>query len=349
MSVRYIGSKARIVEAILDVIGDPVKESVLVDGFTGTGVVAEHAALRGWPVRLNDHLVCATTMAAARVTHHADVEFSSLGGYEQALAYLNETHHVEGFIWREYSPASSRHGDTERRYFTESNAGRIDGMRAQIASWQSQKRINEAETRLLVADLLGAVNACANIAGTYGCFLSSWSPIALRPILVTSRALLTRRVPVEVYTGDVLDLPIASTDVAYFDPPYTKRQYAAYYHVLETIAVGDKPVVSGVTGLRPWKDKASDYCYKTRALTTIIDLLATVNAERIILSYSSEGHVPLDELLEGLEPFGDSEVHRLGLIGRYRPNQAASNTAAAVSEYLIEFRKTRQASLAAVA
>ena len=38
--------------------------------------------------------------------------------------------------------------------------------------------------------------------------------------------------------GDVLDVQYEDGDVAYFDPPYTKRQYAAYYHILETIAAG---------------------------------------------------------------------------------------------------------------
>lgn len=34
-------------------------------------------------------------------------------------------------------------------------------------------------------------------------------------------------------------------DIAYEDPPYTKRQYGAYYHILETIAIGDEPEITG--------------------------------------------------------------------------------------------------------
>ena len=60
-------------------------------------------------------------------------------------------------------------------------------------------------------------------------------------------------------------MPIAESDVV-TRPADTKRQYAAYYHILETIAHGDEPVVEGITGLRPWKSKASDFCYKRRAL-----------------------------------------------------------------------------------
>ena len=112
-------------------------------------------------------------------------------------------------------------------------------------------------------------------------------------------------------------------DVAYFDPPYTKRQYAAYYHLLETIAVGDSPDVVGVTGLRPWQSLASDFCYKTKALKAISTLVAATPARRILLSYSSEGHVTLDALREALSAHGEVKVHDLGAIGRYRPNSVA--------------------------
>ncbi|MCZ5120468.1 DNA adenine methylase [Escherichia coli] len=30
-------------------------------------------------------------------------------------------------------------------------------------------------------------------------------------------------------------------DLCYIDPPYMKRQYAANYHILETLARGDEP------------------------------------------------------------------------------------------------------------
>lgn len=36
-------------------------------------------------------------------------------------------------------------------------------------------------------------------------------------------------------------------DVLYLDPPYNSRQYCSNYHVLETIARYDNPVLSGKT------------------------------------------------------------------------------------------------------
>ena len=69
MAVRYIGSKARVVDRILDIVGPPSAEGgYFVDAFTGTGAVAAAAAKAGWSVRINDNLFSATLLAAARVT-----------------------------------------------------------------------------------------------------------------------------------------------------------------------------------------------------------------------------------------------------------------------------------------
>lgn len=349
MAIRYIGSKARVADAILDVVGSPRPSSTFVDAFCGTGAVAEQAARRGWPLRINDTLTSATIIAAARVTDASAVPFAGLGGYEEAVVALNAVAPHEGFLWREYSPASRRLLDVERRYFTEANAAKLDSMRRQVRRWVESREVTAPEERLLIADLLAAVSAVANIAGTYGCFLRQFSTTAEQPIRVRARELFPYPVPLEVYNVDVLDVLTNDNDVVYFDPPYTKRQYAAYYHILETVAVGDEPQVAGITGLRPWQPKASDYCYKKRALGALVRLLDGVRARRVVLSYSSEGHVALDELEEHLEGLGKVTVHQLGQIGRYRPNQMASDTATSVSEFVIELIKPDEVRLGAVA
>ncbi|MGZ3459523.1 MAG: DNA adenine methylase, partial [Archangium sp.] len=196
--------------------------------------------------------------------------------------------------------------------------------------------------RLLLADLLAATNRVANIAGTYGCFLSHWLPQALEPLHLTTRGLFPHRIQSEILVGDVSAVPVAPEDLVYLDPPYTKRQYAAYYHILETIAVGDSPPVEGITGLRPWRDRASDFCYRTRALQALRNLVARLPARRVLLSYSSEGHVALDALMRELTRLGSVSVHELKLVGRYRPNQAASVAASVVSEYLLVIERSMQ-------
>lgn len=338
MSFRYIGSKSRVVEQIGAYIGYATS-GFFVDAFCGTGVVAEFAAELGWPIRLNDHLTSATNMAAARLISVKEVQFRALGGYDAAISTLNKSAPRRGFIWRQYSPASSHWLGFERRYFTEENAARIDGIRAQIAAWRENRTINRREELLLVADLLGAVNRVANIAGTYGCFLSSWIPQAGERLMLRRRDLKTRLTPIEISNVDALKVRISDDDLVYLDPPYTKRQYASYYHILETISKWDEPVVEGVSGLRPWRSLASDYCYKVRALKALTELISRIPARRILLSYSDEGHIDLPSLGAAVNKLGSVQVHELASIGRYRPNQKASAGRSCVREFLMAIHK----------
>jgi adenine-specific DNA-methyltransferase len=343
MSFRYIGSKARLVDRISTRIPDWAGQGRFVDAFCGTGAIAAAAASAGWPIHLNDHLISATTMAWARLISGPQAPFIGLGGYAAATEALNELEPVQGFIWREYSPASMQHVGIERRYFRESNAGRIDAIRIQIREWHDNNRITDIEERLLIADLLSAVNRVANIAGTFGCFMAKWTNQADEAIEIRPRELLNYFVDVTVSTKPVAELVVDPADLVYLDPPYTKRQYASYYHILETVAVGDSPQVEGVSGLRPWKDLASAFCYKTKALNAIESLVNGLTARRVLLSYSDEGHVPINQLKTALRTIGAVESHIVKKIGRYQPNRPNDEATSDVHEYLFEIKRVDSA------
>lgn len=336
MTFRYIGSKARVADTIAQHIGAPTGSRRFVDLFCGTGAVAEVAAKLGWDVHLNDHLQSAVTMAAGRLVTKSQARFSNFGGYRSAVDALNALPPEPGFIHFEYSPASAAHAGLERRYFTEYNAARIDAIRSKIAEWALEGMINEAEKLLLVADLLSATNRVANIAGTYGCFLSKWQKQAADPIELRPREQFVGDGRVTASVCDAKNCQVNTDDLVYIDPPYTKRQYASYYHILETITLGDKPVVEGVAGLRPWREKASDFCYRTRALGAFIELAGRLDVQRLLISYSDDAHIDIEALSSALREFGSVVPIQLMEIGRYRPNRTASAAAASVSEYLIQ-------------
>jgi adenine-specific DNA-methyltransferase len=335
VGIRYIGSKARIADEILDLVGRP-SGGRFVDAFSGTGSVAAKAANRGWAVTVNDSLRSAVSMSVGAVVGRHNVPFAQLGGYENAIAVLNTVAPKPGFLHAQYSPASIAAVGIERRYFTEVNAASLDAVRAGIATWASGGLITRVEEHLLLADLMQSANAVANISGTYGCFLKDWAPNALKRATLVARPLVDRFTDFEDSAVDVFELVVRPKDTVYFDPPYTKRQYSAYYHVLETLHAGDEPEVIGVTGLRPWRDRASEFSYKSRALGAITRLVECTPAERILLSYSNEGHVEQSRLLHSLRALGDIEVHPLQSIGRYRPNAKAAAAGNAVREYVID-------------
>jgi adenine-specific DNA-methyltransferase len=340
VSVRYIGSKARVADAILELAGRPAGGR-FVDAFCGTGSVAAAAAARGWRVTLNDSLPSAVAMSIGATVARDNVPFNAVGGYAAAVQTLNAVPGRPGFIHEAYSPASAASGSVERRYFTEANAARLDAMRAKVRAWSDAGNLTWVEEQVLLADLLKAANRVANISGTYGCFLKSWSATALRDVRVNARPLPEGATDLHGVVGDVFDLATTPQDTVYFDPPYTKRQYSAYYHLLETIHAGDAPEVGGVTGLRPWKDKASDFCYKTRALDALTRLVLGTTARKILLSYSNEGHVPREHLVNALSEAGKVTLHEVKTIGRYRPNAQASAGGDTVDEYVIEINPVR--------
>ena len=335
MSIRYIGSKARVVDSILEVLGPP-DGGTFFDLFAGTGTVASAAAKAGWPVHINDHLYSSVVMSLSRVASTLAAPFESFGGIGSATEYLNGAEPVHGFMWREYSPASELRVGTKRMYFTEQNAAKIDGIRCEISRLVAEQRVSKLEEKLLLATLMRSANAIANTAGTYGCFLSKWQRQSKVDLRLEPLSLLETHSEAAYTIGDASDVSTSAVDTVYLDPPYTKRQYAAYYHVLETIALGDEPEVHGVCGIRPWRHKASDYCYKRKAASALARLISGLSARRVLLSYSSQAHVPLDELQEVLSGVG--RVNRISLesIGRYRPNEVASKAGKSVTEIIFE-------------
>ncbi|MCG9745049.1 DNA adenine methylase [Shewanella sp. Isolate8] len=338
MTFRYIGSKARFTEEIVKYVGKPTSDSGrFVDVFCGTGAVAAEAHKLGWNVWINDHLISAVTMASARMMSFNHAKFLNVGGYSSAIETLNNVPGINGVIWREYSPVSLKLCGIERKYFTEHNAQKIDGIRKVISEWYSSGKIDGLESEVLIADLISAVNRVANIAGTYGCFLSKWQKQALSELKLKERDLNDSDNIVETTNLDAFELNVTENDVVYLDPPYTKRQYASYYHILETITINDNPTVEGVSGLRPWKHKASVFCYKRKALRSLVELITKLKSKKVILSYSCEGHVDLNELVTELELTGSVKLIPLASIGRYRPNKVASSNGDTVTEYLVEY------------
>jgi len=98
MGYRYLGSKSRVVDEIMQIIGGPKSSSGwFIDAFCGTGSVSSHAADYGWNVCANDILKHATVMTESRLLSYQDVSFDSYGGYEGIIDYLNTIDGVVGY------------------------------------------------------------------------------------------------------------------------------------------------------------------------------------------------------------------------------------------------------------
>ncbi len=332
MSIEFLGSKDRLLSFLRECISaHSPRGGHFADLFCGTASVADAFRSQGLRVTANDKLALCSTMAESRLLNPGTPCFEELLAagevsrhdgehpYESVLARLSSLPPRRGFVYRHYSPASASSAGVERKYFTKGNAARIDAIRAQIAEWD--ELLTRGERSLLIADLVRAASVRSNTAGTYGCFLKTWKKRALEPIQLTrSSALSGRGRNHAVHRTDAAELAETLTaDIVYVDPPYTKRQYAAYYHVLETIVCHDRPTLEGKTGLRPWASASSEFCYRRKAPDALERLVASLDAGHLFLSYSDDGQIPDCAIREILSSFGQLAVSEIPY-RRYRSN-----------------------------
>jgi adenine-specific DNA-methyltransferase len=324
MGQRYIGAKTRIVDEIVGYIERMVpKGTVVADLMCGGGSVSLMLRKQGYRVIAVDVMSQAYHITRAKVLLQEPPAFieaekyavsngqsflNELSGYEKIVHTLNNLRPVEGYFWREFSPEGKpKNGSAPRKYFSSENAKKIDSARAFIQKLAREKAVNDLEYSLLINDLIMASNDIANIAGTYGHYLSRFIPRALQPIKFSptrfERGGLTSGH--EIMNGYAEDLaPQIEATVCYIDPPYKKRQYGANYHIPETIARMDEPEAQGKSGLRPWLDQYSDFCSKIKLRNAFERIIMGAKCGCFLISYSSEGLLSKEDMACFLSKFG---------------------------------------------
>lgn len=348
---RYIGNKTKLLPYIMERTEELIgNHGIVADIMAGTGTVALEYRKRGYTVvasdvmtysfhHLNVNLLLDKGPSFDGVFETGEVQKTNESAYESVLQYLNGLEPRESFFYREFSPNGCPTGDSNpRKYFTSENAGKIDAIREKINEWNDNHRITPIEESLLKHTLIMAVNEIANISGTYGYFLSEFKKNSLDSIKLKAVDFYT-----ENATGHTVMIGFAeelasriTADLCYIDPPYMKRQYAANYHILETIARGDFPDAIGKSGLRDWWDQHSKLCTKTRGIQSFEKIIGEMHCDKFLISYSEDGLFKLDELEECFCKFGNVEVIKIDY-NRFRSNN--SKLPKNLKEYLISIER----------
>ena len=328
MGHRYIGSKSKILNVVLEKIESIVpKQSHIVDLMTGTATVAIELRKLGYQVTANDLMTYSYHHAISGLKFSREPSFlgasdfidsfyidnelasPSPSGYEKIVNALTNSTPIKGYFWAEFSLAGKpKNTKKPRNYYSSDNAAKIDGIRLNISNLYKSKSVSSNEYSLLLHDLIMGTNDIANIAGTYGHHMSKLVGRAKASLrLYTSKLLLQDDISnhnvIQGYAEDIAKN--ISCDLCYIDPPYMKRQYAANYHILETIARGDEPDAIGVSGLRPWRDQYSNFCTKTKIRDSFRRIFTDMKCNNYLISYSEDGLLDIDDFSKLLAPFGD--------------------------------------------
>lgn len=302
--MRFIGCKSNLLQEIDNVIAEncPIQNGVFCDIFSGTGAVSRHFKPR-YQIISNDIMYFSHIITAATIENNSIPLFVRLKkeGISDPLTFLEiapiQANHA-GFITQTYSPA----GESGRMYFIEENAERIDFIRDTIERWNERGWLEQNEYKYLLACLIEGVPYVSNITGTYGAFLKKWDRRAYKRFELQRLSISNNNRHNICYNEDANELiRKISGDILYIDPPYNSRQYLPNYHVLETIARNDHPVVTGITGVRDCSRQRSRYCSKSQVRAAFDDLISNADFKHIIVSYSDDGLLTIDELAEILK------------------------------------------------
>jgi adenine-specific DNA-methyltransferase len=313
---RYIGNKTAILDPLISILlRDANEKTIFADPMCGTASVSEALGKRGYAVISSDILTFPTYHAYVRLQLNKPPDFFSLSmNYAEVLDYLNGLSPVEGYFSREFSEGGiPQNGSPARKYLTFHNAMKLDSINLKLNAWKTKQQITEEENILLRHDLIMAVNRVANIAGTYGHFRSVFSSSSLKslnlvPTVFNEWASARNSVLCGPSESIVKSM---DSNILYLDPPYKKRQYAANYHLLETIALGDSPEPRGLSGLRDWWPSYSDFCSKRKIESAFISTLSETRFEKIFVSYSEDGLIEDDQMVSILANFGAVNRHEI--------------------------------------
>lgn len=203
-------------------------------------------------------------------------------------------------------------------FFTRANGQHIDAVRGALEQWRGEGRLTEDEFAVCLASLLYAVCRAANTSGVFKGFHRGWGgrtgtalhrikgELTLAPLVFWDNGQHNEAWGLDALAfAQALRAQGRAVDVAYLDPPYNQHPYGSNYHVLNTVAVWDRPPLPPYAGGQDkiairtdWRtDRRSAYNHAATALGAYEALLYALPARWILTSYSTDGKMPLESLL----------------------------------------------------
>jgi len=283
--IKYLGSKRVLVPVLGRLLAASGARTAL-DLFTGTTRVAQEFCRRGATVTAVDTATYSEVLAQCYV--ELDATTVDVDEVQEAIAQLNTLPPRRGYFTEAFCERA--------RYFQPKNGQRVDAIREGIDTYYGDSWLRP----VLLTSLLEAADAVDSTVGLQMAFLKQWArrserELTLRvPALTPGTGTAIRGDAVEVAAG------LPHVDLAYLDPPYNQHRYFTNYHVWETLVRWDAPEHYGIACKRiDAREDAtrSVFNVKREMPGALARLVASLDAEVLLVSFSDEGYVPLPELV----------------------------------------------------
>lgn len=347
--ITYIGNKRSLLQFIgsgIDAVRRRTGKNRLTtfDVFSGSGVVARY--MKGFSERIS---VCdaenySSITNSCYLSNRSEVDIPSVRMWIDRMNEEGSYKPIEGVISKLYAPQDDDNIKLgERVFYTRRNAQFIDTARRVIDDAPAEIRPH------LLAPLLYVASVHTNTSGVFkGFYKNSKTGVGQfggngkdslsrirKPFTVPYPVYSESECEYSIYHGDSNE--IARThrhvDVAYLDPPYNQHPYGSNYFMLNLIAENVFPDdISEVSGI-PKNWNRSAYNKRHQARLALGDIVASVNAKFLIVSFNSEGFISRDEMIAMLDRVGKTEVIETKH-NAFRGSRNLSNRGTYVTEYL---------------
>jgi len=316
--IPYIGNKRKL----LPLIGQAIAASGIgpgdsfVDLFSGSGAVARFAKAGGFRVIANDWEPYSEQINRCYVgTNHAP----SFGGmaYPAMIEKLNRLPPRVGWVTDHLCPEDDEAYviGHDRLFFMRKNGMRIDAVREELDSLRAAGQLDDGQFSCLIAPLLYQCCYTSNTSGLFKGFHAGWGgsngtaryricgDLELAPAVLydNGQANEVTRLDAQLFARE----HGGRYDFVYIDPPYNQHPYGSNYHVLNSVALWDKPALAPKISGRgdksairhDWRtERRSPYNSASAAAAAFASLLDSLPARWIAVSYSTDGNIALADL-----------------------------------------------------
>jgi adenine-specific DNA-methyltransferase len=292
--IKYLGSKRLLVPLIAEVISGLQPHGTVIDLFSGTSRVGHALKGRGYRVLANDINAYAATLATCYVQADAgDVAARA----EREIADLNRLPGLPGYFTATFCEAS--------RYLQPRNGARVDAIRDAIAARGYEPELEA----VLLTSLLEAADRVDSTTGVQMAYLKGWAARSHHDLELRLPRVLPRAAGGKgaARRGDAAEAArTLSGDVAYLDPPYNQHKYVGNYHVWETLIRWDAPPAYGIARKRiDCRERKSPFNSRPRIRAALAEVIGALDVRHLVVSFSNEGFVDREEMVELLSARGD--------------------------------------------
>ncbi|MDX9690232.1 MAG: DNA methyltransferase [Proteobacteria bacterium] len=336
--IPYIGNKRKLlglIERTLNASDATPETHSFIDLFAGTGVVSRMAKQKGFTVLANDWEPYSEVLNRCYIETDKAPLFFGKESYHDIIQRLNDLPDREDWVTQHLCPIDDAKLDHEkdRLFYMRKNGRRIDAIRHQIDVWDQAGDLSVQQRACLLAPLLYQCCYNANTSGVFKGFHRGWGgqtgtalyrimgDVVLRPALFHQNAHRSTVTRMDAFNlaKKLKEHHADKKAFVYLDPPYNQHPYGSNYHVLNSVTLWDKPSLpERITGRgdkaairTDWREgRRSAYNYRHQATEAYRKLLQHLkdNAAWVATSYSTDGTIPLREMIEANGAIGNVRV-----------------------------------------